>query len=229
MTDPLLRKLFALANWKMAMTVAESLAFVRQFRLGVGDLIRAVDTVLCPPYTALHPMAQALEGTPIALGAQNLCAAPGPAHTGEISAQLLADVGCEWVMLNHWEIRRRTGESDAEVNHKIRAAFQVGLRPVLLIGEAASEQGRAEEALEARLPTLLAGCGPDRVSQMAILYEPEWTIGVQEPAPPDRVAAGCSFIRRWLAQEYGGSGRGDTHHLRRQRGARVRPGPAGMS
>lgn len=199
------RKPFALANWKMAMTIPESLAFVRQFRAAVGELAQEVDIVLCPPYTALHAVAQALVDSPIALGAQDLCAAPGLAHTGEISAPLLADVGCKWAMLNHWEVRRRTGETDADVNRKMLAAFQAGLRPVLLIGEAAAEWGRAEETLTARLPHLFAGCQAEQAARMAIVYEPEWAIGAQEPAPPDYVAAGCACIRRWIGQEYGDS------------------------
>jgi len=197
------RKPFALANWKMAMTISESLAFVHAFGAAVGNLAQAVDVVLCPPFTALYAVAQALAGSPVGLGAQDLCAAPGKAHTGEISAPLLANAGCEWVLLGHWEIRRRTGESDADVNHKMHAALGAGLRPILLIGEAASERGRVEEGLSARLPHLFAGCEPEQVAQMAVVYEPEWTIGVQEPALPDPVAAGCGFIRRWIGGEYG--------------------------
>jgi triosephosphate isomerase len=203
MRKPSVRKPFALANWKMAMTLAQSRAFVHEFSTAVGDAARAVDIVICPPYTALHAVAEALSSTPIALGAQNLCAASGLAHTGEISAALLADVGCEWVMLNHWEIRRRTIETDHDVNLKILAAFQVGLRPILLIGEGTTERGQMQETLAARLPSLFAGCGTEQVSKMAIVYEPEWTIGVTEPAPPDHAAEGCTFIRRWLGQTYG--------------------------
>jgi triosephosphate isomerase len=199
------RKPLAIANWKMAMTISESLAFVREFHITVGDLAQAVDIVLCPPYTALHAVAQALIDTPIGLGAQNLYAAPREAHTGEISAPLLADVGCGWVLLGHWEIRRRTGETDADVNRKMHAAVQAGLRPILLVGEAATEQGWDERGLAARLPHLFADCEPEQVAQMAMAYEPEWTIGVQKPASPDRVTAGCASIRRWISQEYGAS------------------------
>jgi triosephosphate isomerase len=197
------RKPLALANWKMAMTIPESLAFVREFRAVVSDLAQVVDVVLCPPYTALQPVAQALADSFIALGAQNLCAAPGPAHTGEISAALLADAGCKWVMLNHWEVRRRTGEDDAAVNRKVHAAFEAGLRPILLVGESNAERGQATRVLNARLPTLLAGCAAEQVAYMALVYEPEWTIGVKEPAPPGYVAAGCGAIRRWLGRTYG--------------------------
>jgi triosephosphate isomerase len=196
------RKPLALANWKMAMTIPESRAFVREFRAAVGNLAQKVDIVLCPPYTALQSLAQALADTPIALGAQDLCAAPGLAHTGEISAPLLADAGCEWVMLNHWEIRRSRRETDEDINRKMHAAFEAGLRPILLIGESSTERGQAKEALEARLPVLFAGCETEQVSRIALVYEPEWTIGVEEPARPEYVAAGCGAIRQWLGLTY---------------------------
>jgi len=199
------RKPFAVANWKMAMTIRESLAFVRRFSAEAAGLTGVVDVVLCPPYTALHAVAQALAGSPIALGAQDLCAAPGKAHTGEVSAPLLADVGCQWVQLGHWEVRRRRGETDEDVNRKMHAALQSGLRPVLLVGEATSERGQIEDDLARRLPRLFAGCRPEQVARSAVLYEPEWTIGVREPAPPEYVAAGCGFIRRWIGREHGAS------------------------
>lgn len=214
------RKPFAIANWKMAMTISESLSFVREFRAAVGELAQKVDIVLCPPYTSLYVVAQALTDNPIKLGAQNLCAAPGKAHTGEISAPLLADAGCRWVLLGHWEIRRRTGETDGDVNRKMHAAFQAGLRPILLVGEAATERGRAEETLAARLPHLFTGCEAGQAAQMAVLYEPEWTIGVQEPAAPDYVAAGCHFIRGWIDQTYGA---GDASAVRIIYGGSVAP------
>jgi len=203
MTDQSSRKPFAMANWKMAMTISESLAFVRDLSMALGDLAEAVDVVLCPPYTALQAVARALEDSPIGLGAQDLCAAPGKAHTGKISAPLLADAGCEWVLIGHWEIRRRTGESDMDVNRKVHAAFGAGLRPILLIGEASTERGRAEETVAMRLSRIFASCSPEQIAQMAVVYEPEWTIGVREPASPDVVAAGCTIIRRWIEGQYG--------------------------
>ena len=203
MDIPLSRRPFALANWKMAMTISESLTFVDEFRRIAGDLIQAVDVVLCPPYTGLYGLARALVDTPMALGAQDLCAGPGKAHTGQVSAPLLVDVGCEWVMLNHWEIRRRTGETDEDINLKMHAAFDAGLRPILLVGEATAERGQAEGALAARLPTLFAGCTPEHVARMVMVYEPEWTIGVKDPASPAYVAAGCRYIRQWVGRAYG--------------------------
>lgn len=197
------RKAFAVANWKMAMTVTEALAFVKEFRTAVGNLEQLVEIVICPPYTALYLLSQVLSHSPIDIGAQNLCASVGNDHTGEISGPLLADVGCKWVMLGHWEVRRRTGETDTDFNRKMHVAFQAGLQPILLIGEGAKERGQAEQVLAARLSDLLADCKSAEAAQIAVIYEPEWTIGAREPAPPDYVAASCSLIRRWIEENYG--------------------------
>jgi triosephosphate isomerase len=197
------RKAFALANWKMAMTISESLSFAREFVAGVGNLAQFIDIVLCPPFTALHALSQALMDTPIDLGAQNLYVASDKAHTGEVSSLLLADAGCRWVMLGHWEIRRRTGETDADFNKKMQAGFQAGLHPILLMGEGTEERGEAEAALASRLPIMFADCEPTQVAHVVIVYEPEWTIGAQKPAPPDYIANSCSFIRDWIGQAFG--------------------------
>jgi len=201
----IMRKPLALTNWKMEMTVARSLAFVRDFQAAIGDLAREVDIILCPPYTALYPMAQTLKDSPITLGGQNVSTAPGGAYTGEISAALLADVGCRWVLLGHWEVRRHFGDTDETVNRKLHAAQKAGLNPILLVGEAGGEQDQFREALAAQLRRVLEGCDARQIEEMVVVYEPEWTINVEEPASPEHVSAGCGFIREWLAGHYGAS------------------------
>ena len=200
-----MRKPLALTNWKMEMTVARSLAFVQDLRSAIGDLAQQVDIVLCPPYTALYPVAQALQGSPITLGGQNVSTAPGGAYTGQISAALLADVGCRWAMLGHWEVRRHFGDTDETVNRKLHAAQRAGLGPILFVGEDRGEQDQFREALAAQLQRVLEGCHARQVEGMVVVYEPEWTINVEEPASPEHVGAGCGFIREWLAGRYGAS------------------------
>ncbi len=197
------RQPMALANWKMEMTVAESLAFLQRFQAEVGDLLAQVQVVLCPPYTALHPMTQVLDHGPIELGAQTVSAAAGGAHTGEVSARLVADVGARWALLGHWELRRQRGETDEMVNHKVHRALEAHLRPILLIGEGKNiDSVQVGRALSRQLARVLAGCTPDQVAGMAFVYEPEWTIGVSKPAPPRHVEASCRFIRHWLAGQF---------------------------
>ena len=187
------------------MTVAESQAFVRDFEAIAGDLLERVDVVICPPFTALWPVAQALRGSRIQLGGQNIAPTADPARTGEISAALLADVGCRWVMLGHWEVRRHQGDDDAAVNRKVHLALGAGLVPILLIGEAHDDQAPLADVLEGQLERVLAGYQAEQVETMAFIYEPEATIGVAAPASPDHVATGCRIIRGWLRTHWGGT------------------------
>jgi triosephosphate isomerase len=211
-----MRKRLALSNWKMAMTVGESLDFVRDFEAIAGDLLDEVDVVICPPFTALWSVAQALRDSPsagsgrsrIQLGGQNIAPTADLARTGGISAALLADVGCDWVMLGHWEVRRHLGDDKGmqsmhAVNRKVHLALAAGLAPILLIGEARDDQAALADALERQLERVLAGCQAEQVETMAFIYEPEGAIGVAAPASPEHVATGCGFIRGWLRGRWG--------------------------
>lgn len=197
------RKPLALSNWKMAMTVAESLAFVRDFEAIAGDLLDRVDVVICPPFTALWPVAQALRGSRIQPGGQNIAPTADLARTGEISAALLADVGCHWVMLGHWEVRRHQGDDDATVNRKVHLALDAGLAPILLIGEAHNDRAPLADVLDRQLERVLAGCQAEQVETMAFVYEPEGAIGMAAPVSSEHVATGCGFIRGWLCGRWG--------------------------
>ncbi len=197
------RRPLALSNWKMALTIAESVAFVETIQAAVSDCLATVDVVLCPPFTALHTVARALCDDRLQLGAQNMAPSAGLARTGEISAALLVDVGCRWVMLGHWEVRRNLGDDDVLVNRKVHAALEAGLLPIVLIGEARSEEAPAEVAVERQLGRVLHGCDAGQVSRMALVYEPEGAIGVAEPASPHHVAAGCRLIREWVRGRWG--------------------------
>jgi len=197
------RRPFALANWKMAMTIEEGRRFVGRFIEQIGNLADGADMVLCPPYTAIYPLSLAIGPHSVELGAQNLWAGSGIAHTGEVSARLLTDAGCRWVILGHWEVRRRTGEDDAHVNQKMHSAFEAGLQPILMIGEETAQQGQAERILADRLPLFLAGATPEQVGRSVMVYEPEWTIGALEPASPQYISSVCGFIREWIQQNYG--------------------------
>lgn len=198
-----IRKPMALANWKMSMTVAESLAFVRDFQPLAGSLLQRVDVVICPSFTALWLVAQEIKGFNLHLGAQNLAATIEPAHTGQISAHQLADSGCRWVMLGHWEVRRQQGDDDEVVNKKLRLALEAGLRPILLVGEGERDVFSVEASLAGRLDRLLHGARPEEVERMGFIYEPEVAIGADTPAEPESVARGCGLIRGWITAEFG--------------------------
>lgn len=197
------RKPLAIANWKMAMTVAEGLTFVRDFQGMAGGLLDTIEVVICPPFTTLWPLAQELRTGRLHLGGQNIAATTDIARTGEISAALLADAGCRWVMLGHWEVRRHLGDDDTTVNRKVHLACAAGLAPIVLLGEARDSNIPQSAALEQQLTRVLAGCAADQVAQMACVYEPESRVGGAAPAAPEHVATGCTYIRGWVRARWG--------------------------
>jgi len=197
------RKPIAGTSWKMAMTIAQSLAWVEEFLDLVDGLLDVVDVFVFPPYTALWAMHQALQGHRIQLGGQNMAPTTDLARTGEISAALLKDVGCERVLLGHWEVRHHLGDDDQAINLKVRLACEAGLAPVLLVGEARDEDMPCTEVLSGRLQRLLDGCQAQDVERMILVYEPEGAIGKSEPLSPEQATAGCAFIRRWVGEQWG--------------------------
>ncbi len=197
----------ALANWKMTMTVADSLTFVRDSQAHLGEILARLDLVICPPYTALWPVAQELQqlhvrhGSTLQLGGQNCAATSEIARTGEISAQLLADAGCRWVLLGHWETRRHLDDDDTTVNRKLHLALAAGLKPILLVGEG-KEQSSAADALAQQLPRILEGCPARQVATMIFVYEPENKIGLNAPAGAAHVGRGCALVREWVRTQF---------------------------
>ncbi len=197
------RRPLVLANWKMAMTVQESLDFIDNFKQASGSLLELVDVVIAPPFTALWPVAKAMDQTSIQLAGQNFTSDQQVAHTGEISASLLADAGCRWVMIGHWEVRRHLGDTDNTVNIKIKDALRAGLTPILFIGEAHDPSSTTEEAIQKQLIQNLKGCREKELEGMVIVYEPEKTIGASDPSSLTHISRGCNFIRSWLLENWG--------------------------
>jgi triosephosphate isomerase len=198
----------AIANWKMSFTLAQCQDWLSGFdlasaQLGLADGLTGVDGIVCPAYTALAPLAPLLQERGLQMAAQNIAETEDPARMGQVSAELVADVGCRWSLLGHWELRRYLGETDEAVNRKVALCFRWGLRPVLLVGEGTDEEGSRRQILFAHLDRILAGCTPQQVAQAALIYEPETAIGQGAPASPQEVAEGCGLMREWLAQRHG--------------------------
>lgn len=185
------------------MSLAQTRAFVRAFWPRVQDIAARVDIILCPPCTAIHALSQAVEGLSVEVGAQDIHPGPDEAHTGAVSAALVADAGARWVMVGHWEVRRRYGEDDARVRAKILQALTAGLRPIVLVGEEARARDHDPDLLRARLHRIFRDISGDAIARMVIVYEPEWAIGQRKPARPDTVAAGCATIRAFIAEMWG--------------------------
>jgi triosephosphate isomerase len=174
-------------NWKMNLgRTDEAIELVRKLRPKIGSL-KEIDVVICPPYTVLAALAEVLQSSRIALGAQGMHWEPRGAHTGEISASMLTGI-CEYVILGHSE-RRATGsseESDSAMNKKVAAALAAGLIPILCVGESADERaaGETHDVISGQVLTALGGLPDDSVQKCVLAYEPIWAIGTGEAASP---------------------------------------------
>jgi len=177
-------------NWKMNKTVAEARILVYGLLPGFTP-IQEVEMVLCPPYTALLPVAALLEGTSIGLGAQNMHWEASGAYTGEIAPAMLAEF-CKYVIIGHSERRAYFGETDEIVNRKIKAARKMGLVPILCVGETLTENesGITSEVVSRQVNKALEGIAEGDASSLVIAYEPVWAIGTGRAA----TAAGANAV-----------------------------------
>ncbi len=179
-----MRKPCVAGNWKMHKTVEESISLVKGLIHGLEEL-RSVESVICPPFTALAKVAELLEGTDISLGAQNLFWEEQGAFTGEISPLMVSELA-EYVIIGHSERRAYFQDTDDAVNKKIKAALAVGLKPILCVGETLEENeaGKTSQVVKRQLTTALEGLHEGYLREMMIAYEPVWAIGTGKAATP---------------------------------------------
>lgn len=200
-----MRRPIIAGNWKMHLTIPESLALVEAVKHTVER--DAVEVVVCPPFTALWAVAQDLRGSAIGLGAQDLFWEPQGAFTGEIAATMLTDVGCSFVIIGHSERRRHFGETDEMVHRKLRAALGQGLIPIVCIGETLQERSaqRTMNVLTTQLAGALGACSPAECAKVILAYEPVWAIGTGQNATPEQAQEAHQTIRQWLSGHAGAS------------------------
>lgn len=169
-------------NWKMNKGVAEAIALADELRTAI-DSIQSVEKVVCPPFTSLVSIQSILSGSSIHLGAQNMHWKPSGAYTGEVSAAMVKEL-CEYVIIGHSERRQFFGETDETVNLKVRAAMEIGLIPIVCIGETLAENEASQTAvvLERQIRGGLAALTPEDGATLVIAYEPVWAIGTGRAA-----------------------------------------------
>jgi triosephosphate isomerase len=200
-----MRPLLIAGNWKMnPATLEAALKLAAEVKAGVGQAAE-VRVVLCPPAVFLHRIDALLEGSPIGLGAQNMHWKSEGAYTGEISGPMLNDAGCTHVILGHSERRHGLGETDAQVNLKLHAAHDVGLLPIVCVGETRAEReaGRTEQVVGGQLEGSLAGLTAEVMAATVLAYEPVWAIGTGLTATPEQAQEVHAFIRGRLASTFG--------------------------
>jgi triosephosphate isomerase len=200
-----MRRPLIAGNWKMYKTVPEGVALAQEIRAGLALPLKDRDVLVAPPFTALAAVAEALRGSDVFLGAQNMHWEREGAFTGEISPAMLKQAGCSHVILGHSERRHIFGESDDMVARKTRAAVDNGLTPILCVGETLPERESSLtlEVIERQLERSLRALTPDEVSRTVVAYEPVWAIGTGRTATPAQAQEVHAFIRKRLSATHG--------------------------
>jgi len=192
------------ANWKMNKDVGEALRFIEDLAPRVAD-VEGTEIVIAAPFTALEPLKGAVAGTPLKLAAQNVSPEPRGAFTGEISVQMLLDVGCRYVIVGHSERRALFGETSEWVARKAQAAHEGGLRPIVCFGETLEERdaGRTIAVVGEQVERSLERIQAAGAAELVLAYEPVWAIGTGRNATPEQAQEVHGFVREQLGKRFG--------------------------
>ena len=195
------RKIVA-GNWKMNMTPSEAVKLVEELKPLVES--QDVDVVYCVPAIDIVPVVEAVKGTNVKVGAENLYIEDKGAYTGEISADMLVDAGVKYVVIGHSERREYFGETDEFLNKKVKKAIEKGLTPILCCGETLEqrEMGVTMDWIRLQIKSDLAGVAASDVANLVIAYEPIWAIGTGKTATSDQAEEVCCGIRECIAEMY---------------------------
>ena len=199
-----MRKKFIAGNWKMFTDLATAKKLTQEIVTLMAG-INKVDVAICPPFTYIQAVGEIVKGSNISLGAQNCFHEKEGAFTGEISPNMLADLGCKYVILGHSERRHKMGECDVTINKKVHAALASGLKVILCLGETLDERqaNKTNDILKNQLDGSLAGVNKDNLDSLVLAYEPVWAIGTGHNATPQQAQDAHAFIRSWVSKHHG--------------------------
>ena len=197
------RKAIIAGNWKMNKTATEAAELIDALIPAVKDA--GCEVVICVPFTDLVTAVAKTKGTNIHVGAENVHFEKSGAFTGEISADMLTDLGVEYVVVGHSERRQYFAETDETVNKRAKAALAGGLKPIICVGESLTqrEQGVTEELIRMQVKIALNGVTADELKNVVIAYEPIWAIGTGKTATADQAEEVCAAIRKVVGELYG--------------------------
>ncbi len=191
-------------NWKMYKTAAQTTEFFSQFAPAVASATHA-EVVICAPFVNLPAAVEAAKSTNIGIGAQDVFWLKEGAYTGEVSAPMLAAIGCKWVIIGHSERRQYFGETEETVLKKTVAALEEGLTPIVCVGERLEEReaNATEEVLARQFQGGIQGLDAQQFARIVIAYEPVWAIGTGKTATPEMAEAAHAFLRSQIAGHFG--------------------------
>ena len=198
-----MRKKIVAGNWKMNMTPKEAVSLVCELRDKFSN--RDVDVVFCVPSIDIIPVVDAVKGTDIKVGAENMHYEEKGAYTGEISPGMLKEAGVDYVIVGHSERRQYFGEDDETVNKKVKSALAVGLKPIICVGETLEqrESGQTEAIVTSQIEKALEGVSTEDLEKIIVAYEPIWAIGTGKTATKEDANNTIMEIRKKIAEIYG--------------------------
>ena len=198
-----MRRPFIAGNWKMNTNRASAVALAEALAKQ-AEAIDGADMAVCPPSCYLEAVGRAIVGSKVALGAQNMYHEKDGAFTGELSAAMLCDLGCKYVILGHSERRHVLGETDVAINRKVHAALTAGLIPIVCVGEllAEREAGQTLPVIRSQFDGSLAGLSVDQMMKIVIAYEPVWAIGTGKVATPQQAEDVHLALRKIMEDRY---------------------------
>jgi triosephosphate isomerase (TIM) len=201
-----MRRPLIAGNWKMNTLRASAVALAEGVAKA-AEKVQGVELAVCPPSCYLEAVDRAIAGSQVVLGAQNMYHEREGAFTGELSAAMLRDLGCTYVILGHSERRHILGENDADINKKVHAALAAELIPILCVGEllAEREAGQTMAVIRRQFDGSLAGISPEQMKTLVIAYEPVWAIGTGKVATPAQAEEVHLGLRKIIAERYNSS------------------------
>lgn len=198
------RKAIIAGNWKMNKTRPEAKALLEEIKPLVANAEGNVEVIACVPFTNLETAINTTAGSNVKIGAENVHFEKSGAFTGEISADMLTELGVEYVVIGHSERRQYFGETDETVNKRTLAALEAGLKPIVCVGETLEQRelNITEEVIATQIKIDLKGTCPKCIKNVVIAYEPVWAIGTGKTATPEQAEEVCAFIRGELAKMF---------------------------
>lgn len=199
-----MRKPIIAGNWKMHKTVRETRDFVMRVKDAVARC-RSVESVICAPFTSLSALAEAVYGSFLKTGGQNMHWEDHGAYTGEVSGGMLQELGMDYVIIGHSERRAMFAETDVTVNRKVHAAFRYGLKPIVCVGESLDERnaGKTREICRSQADAALLGLDSGQAAAAVIAYEPIWAIGSGRAATANDAGEAAAAIRMRISERFG--------------------------